>query len=149
MTQESNDDLPKVSDQLCFAVYSAAHAFNSAYKPLLEPLRLTYPQYLVLQVLWQEDGSTLKEIGQRLHLDSGTLTPVLKRLQAAGYVQRYRDAEDERLLRVDLTSEGRGLRSRAVEVWRSITARLGKSEEQLGSLRQAIDQLRPALASAD
>jgi DNA-binding MarR family transcriptional regulator len=100
-------------------------------------------------VLWQEDGSTLKEIGQRLHLDSGTLTPVLKRLQAAGYVQRYRDAEDERLLRVDLTSEGRSLRSRAVEVWRSITARLGKSEEQLGSLRQAIDQLRPALTSAD
>ena len=91
----------------------------------------------------------LAEIGERLHLDSGTLTPVLKRRQAAGYVQRYRDAEDERLLRVDLTSEGRSLRSRAVEVWRSITARLGKSEEQLGSLRQAIDQLRPALASAD
>jgi hypothetical protein len=96
----SEDENLKLSRQLCFAVYSAAHAFNRVYKPILEPLGLTYPQYLVMLVLWEQDGLTVKEIGQQLHLDSGTLTPVLKRLQALGYVQRSRDLPDERQVRV-------------------------------------------------
>src|SRR3954466_12056566 len=103
----------RLTRQLCFAVYAAGHAFNRIYKPILEPLGLTYPQYLVLLVLWEQDGLTVKEIGQRLHLDSGTLTPVLKRLQAMGYVQRSRDLPDERQVRVTLTERGRAVRARA------------------------------------
>src|SRR3954463_16375045 len=86
----------QLDNQLCFAVYAAAHAFNATYKPLLEPLGLTYPQYLAMLVLWEEDGVTVSAIGSRLGLDSGTLTPLLKRLEAAGLVSRLRDAADER-----------------------------------------------------
>src|SRR5215203_5812393 len=107
-------DLPLLlGNQLCFAVYSTAHAFNRAYKPLLDRLGLTYPQYLVMLVLWERDGLTVKEIGQQLHLDSGTLTPVLKRLQATGYVRRSRDLPDERQVRVTLTQRGREIRAQA------------------------------------
>src|SRR5215218_5970457 len=104
----------QVSRQLCFSVYSTAHAFNRFYKPILEPLGLTYPQYLVMLVLWDQDGRTVKEIGQHLQLDSGTLTPVLKRLQALGYVQRSRDLPDERQVRVTLTERGRAIHEQAV-----------------------------------
>src|SRR4028118_2098263 len=92
----ADDGSLKLSNQLCFAVYSAAHAFSAAYKPVLDPLGLAYPQYLVLLVLWEQDGLMVKEIGHHLHLDSGTLTPVIKRLEAAGFVTRRRDSVDER-----------------------------------------------------
>src|SRR5437764_419499 len=100
-----HDDIDgvKLSAQLCFATYAAAHAFTRLYKPLLEPLKLTYPQYLVMLVLWESDDVTVKEIGQRLFLDSGTLTPLLKRLEAAGIVRRIRDRNDERQVRISLT----------------------------------------------
>src|SRR5919107_6422216 len=108
---------PKLSDELCFATYAAAQAFNRVYKPLLDPLGLTYPQYLVLLVLWEGDNIPVKEIGQRLFLDSGTLTPLLKRLQAAGIVERTRDAEDERQVRITLTQKGRDLRGPVKKAW--------------------------------
>lgn len=100
----------RLDNQLCFAVYAAAHAFGRAYRNLLGRHELTYPQYLVLLVLWEEDGLTVKEIGERLFLDSGTLTPLLKRLEASGRVRRARDRPDERQVSIFLTEAGEGLR---------------------------------------
>src|SRR6516164_8802021 len=102
-----------LGNQLCFAIYSTAHAFNRVYKPLLDRLGLTYPQYLVMLVLWERDGLSVKEIGERLFLDSGTLTPLLKRLEAAHLVKRTRSATDERQVLVALTAHGAGLRDKA------------------------------------
>src|ERR1700754_1774854 len=99
-------DPQRLDNQICFAVYSAAHAFNRIYKPLLDRLGLTYPQYLVMLVLWERDGVAVKEIGERLYLDSGTLTPLLKRLEAAGFVKRSRSSEDERQVLIALTAQG-------------------------------------------
>jgi DNA-binding MarR family transcriptional regulator len=141
----SEDDNLELSRQLCFAVYSTAHAFNRFYKPLLEPLGLTYPQYLVMLVLWEQDGLTVKEIGHQLHLDSGTLTPVLKRLQAMGYVQRSRDLPDERQVRVTLTQRGREIRKQAVPGRREVVCASGRTEEQIQALKRELNQLRDAL----
>jgi DNA-binding MarR family transcriptional regulator len=105
-------DALSLDSQLCFAVYATAHAFGRAYRALLAGHDLTYPQYLVLLVLWEEEGLTVKEIGQRLFLDSGTLTPLLKRLEAAGHVRRARDRADERQVSIFLTPAGRSLRER-------------------------------------
>src|SRR6201995_1466873 len=96
----------KLDNQICFAIYSAAHAFNRVYKPLLDRLGLTYPQYLVMLVLWERDGVPVKDIGERLFLDSGTLTPLLKRLEAAELIKRTRSTEDERQLMIALTAKG-------------------------------------------
>src|SRR3954470_3664742 len=95
-----------LDNQLCFALYSASLAMTKLYKPLLDELGLTYPQYLVMLALWERDGSTVSELGQRLYLDSGTLTPLLKRLEAAGLVSRVRSTEDERRVHLRLTSAG-------------------------------------------
>lgn len=102
-----------LDNQICFAVYSAAHAFAQAYKPHLDPMGLTYPQYLVMLLLWEQDGRSVNELGQPLHLDSGTLTPLLKRMEKAGLVTRKRDTKDERIMRIHLTDHGRSLRERA------------------------------------
>ena len=141
----SEDENLKLSRQLCFAVYSAAHAFNRVYKPILEPLGLTYPQYLVMLVLWEQDGLTVKEIGHQLHLDSGTLTPVLKRLQALGYVQRSRDLPDERQVRVTLTEKGRAIREQAQAGRREVVCALGLAEAQIQVLKREIDRLNSTL----
>jgi len=143
----SEDENLRLTRQLCFAVYAAGHAFNRIYKPLLDPLGLTYPQYLVMLVLWEQDGLTVKEIGQRLHLDSGTLTPVLKRLQAVGYVRRSRDLPDERQVRVTLTQRGREIREQAVVGRREVVCASGLSEAQIQALKRELDQLRDALLS--
>ena len=103
----------RLDNQICFAVYSAAHAFNRVYKPLLDRLGLTYPQYLVMLVLWERDGVPLKDIGERLFLDSGTLTPLLKRLEAAQLVKRTRSTEDERQVLIALTPQGQALKEKA------------------------------------
>lgn len=105
-----------LDNQLCFALYSASLAMTRLYKPLLDALGLTYPQYLALLVLWERDGVTVSDLGDRLSLDSGTLTPLLKRLEAAGLVSRLRDAADERRVLIRLTAEGRALRARASHV---------------------------------
>ena len=114
MARKPAADLPLLlGNQLCFAVYSTAHAFNRAYKPLLDRLGLTYPQYLVMLVLWERDGVPVKDIGERLLLDSGTLTPLLKRLEAAELVKRSRSTEDERQVLIALTSQGQALRGKS------------------------------------
>jgi DNA-binding MarR family transcriptional regulator len=134
-----------LEEHLCFAVYAAGLAFNTAYKPLLEPLGLTYPQYLVLIVLWERDRRTLKEIGARLHLDSGTLTPLLKRLEAAGFVRRHRDAKDERQLRIELTPKGRTIQVRAAGIRERLTCRLGGEGDAITVLQRDLAALTPRL----
>ena len=135
----------KLSDQLCFATYAAAHAFTRVYKPLLDPLGLTYPQYLVMLVLWEQENLTVKEIGERLYLDSGTLTPLLKRLQSAGLVERTRDAKDERQVRITLTDKGRAVEGQVSAITDELVCVIGRSEEKLLALTQEIGQLRGAL----
>jgi DNA-binding MarR family transcriptional regulator len=134
--------------QLCFAVYSAEHAFTRFYRRLLGPLGLTYPQYLVLLVLWEHDDLVVSDIGQRLGLDSGTLTPLLKRMEAAGIIRRRRDAGDERQVRVTLTAQGRALRARAEEFPRRVGLASSCSAEQLASLLASLTGLRRALDAA-
>ena len=134
-------DTLKLDNQLCFAVYAAAHAFNATYKPLLEPLGLTYPQYLVMLVLWQEDGVTVSAIGGRLGLDSGTLTPLLKRLETAGLVSRLRDAADERQVRITLTAAGRALKQKAKGIPRELGCALGLPLSEIVALRGRLEAL--------
>jgi len=136
------DDWLLLDRQLCFALYSASLATTRLYKPLLEPLGLTYPQYLVLMVLWQRDGMSVGELGERLFLDSGTLTPLLKRMEAAGWLHRERAADDERRVLVSLSSEGRALRRRALHVPPRIAAASGCSSDTLAALTVQLQQLR-------
>ncbi|HVZ00443.1 MAG TPA: MarR family transcriptional regulator [Dongiaceae bacterium] len=140
--------LPKLDNQLCFAVYAAAQAFNATYKPLLEPLGLTYPQYLTMLVLWEEDGLTVSAIGGRLGLDSGTLTPLLKRLEAAGLVSRTRDAADERQVRIALTPAGRGLRQKARGIPAKLLCASGMSLGEIKGLHGALGRLTANLGAA-
>lgn len=130
---------------LCFALYSAAHAMQAAYKPLLEPLGLTYPQYLALSALWAEDGQTVGQIGAALMLDSNTLTPLLKRLEQAGWITRRRDSADERQVRLALTDEGRALGDRAAEVPLCFLDRTGLSVEDAAQMRDDLNALRDRL----
>ncbi len=137
---------PRLDNQLCFAIYGAAHAFNRAYKPLLEPLGLTYPQYLVMMVLWEKDAQPVKSIGERLGLDSGTLSPLLKRLQQTGYVARERSSGDERQVIISLTETGAALQQRAADVMQSIGIATGCSIEEIDSMRERLHALRRQLA---
>jgi DNA-binding MarR family transcriptional regulator len=142
-------DLPLLlANQLCFAVYSTAHAFNRFYKPLLDKLGLTYPQYLVMLVLWEQDGLPVKEIGERLFLDSGTLTPLLKRLEAAGLLKRTRSKEDERQVIVALTAQGEALKEKARSLPLSILAASQCSVAELTALKSEIVSLREKLNAA-
>ena len=139
------DQLLKLDNQICFAVYSATHAFNRVYKPLLDRLGLTYPQYLVMLVLWERDGVPLKDIGERLFLDSGTLTPLLKRLEAAQLVKRARSTEDERQVLIALTAQGQALREKARSVPTSILAASDCSVGELTAMKNEIVALRDRL----
>jgi DNA-binding MarR family transcriptional regulator len=149
MTTPASDTPLQLGHQLCFAVYSAGHAFNRAYKPLLDPLGLTYPQYLVMLVLWEQDDRTVGQIGDRLLLDSSTLTPLLKRLEAAGHISRVRDPEDERQVRVRLTPSGGALRERAAGVPLAMAVATGQSSAEIQQLKAQIIALRDALALAE
>lgn len=131
--------------QLCFALYSASLAMTKAYKPLLDPLGLTYPQYLVMLVLWERDGVPVKDIGERLYLDSGTLTPLLKRLEQAGLIKRTRSSEDERQVLIDLTSQGQALKDKARAVPSSILAASQCSVAELTAVKNEITALRDRL----
>jgi MarR family transcriptional regulator, organic hydroperoxide resistance regulator len=149
MARKSAGDLPLLlGNQLCFAVYSTAHAFNRFYKPLLDRLGLTYPQYLAMLVLWEQDGVSVKEIGERLYLDSGTLTPLLKRLEAAGLVKRTRSTEDERQVLVALTPQGQALKEKARGVPQSILEASECSVAELVALKSEIVTLRDRLNAA-
>ncbi|HEY8565821.1 MAG TPA: MarR family transcriptional regulator [Beijerinckiaceae bacterium] len=127
-----------LDQQLCFAAYTAAHAFAAAYKPVLEPLGLTYPQYLVLLVLWTQDGLSVKEIGTQLHLDSGTLTPILKRMEGAGLLKRRRDPNDERHLRIALTEQGRAVRDTVATARERVVCALGGDEKPIQQLKDEL-----------
>lgn len=132
---------------LCFSVYAANHAFGRVYKPLLDRLGLTYPQYLVMVALWEREGRTVGEIGAVLGLESNTLTPLLKRLEAAGLIVRTRSRSDERQVQIRLTSAGRALERDAATVPPRVAAACGLPLEELDRLREQIDRLRSALAT--
>ncbi len=134
-------DALRLDRQLCFAVYAASRALTQAYQPLLAPLGLTYPQYLAMLTLWEADGLAVKELGARLQLDSGTLTPLLKRLAAQGLVQRTRDPDDERVVRIHLTAAGRALRKRAATVPMAMACRAGITMTELTLLREGLNKL--------
>jgi DNA-binding MarR family transcriptional regulator len=135
-------DWLSLDHQLCFALYSASLAMTKIYKPLLEPLGLTYPQYLVMLVLWQADGVTVSRLGERLALDSGTLTPLLKRLEASGLVRRLRDATDERRVLLQLTPQGRSLKTRAGAVPQTMASATGCGLGELAALTARLQALR-------
>jgi MarR family transcriptional regulator, organic hydroperoxide resistance regulator len=137
--------LPTLEELICFAVYSAGHAFNRVYQPLLEQVGLTYPQYLVMIALWAKDDQTVSELGERLFLESSTLTPLLKRLEAAGDLARSRDPADERQVRIRLTSAGRALHRKAREIPRCILEATGLSLTDLRRLHRQITALRQNL----
>lgn len=143
--ESTSDAVLKLSNQLCFAVYSTSLAFNAVYKPLLDELGLTYPQYLAMLALWEQDDVPVKEIGRLLHLDSGTLTPLLKRLEAAGLVARARHREDERQVRITLTAAGRALREKARTVPLGIFEACGLSTPMLLKLKDELTALRERL----
>ncbi|MEY9233047.1 DNA-binding MarR family transcriptional regulator [Bradyrhizobium japonicum] len=138
-------DPQRLDNQICFAVYSAAHAFNRVYKPLLDRLGLTYPQYLVMLVLWERDDVPVKDIGEKLFLDSGTLTPLLKRLEAAHLVRRTRSREDERQVLIALTPQGHALKEKARAVPQSILAASDCSVSELVAMKDEIVALRDRL----
>ena len=136
----STDPL-SLENQICFSLYAAAHAIKKAYRPLLEEIGLTYPQYLILIVLWQTDRLNVSDIGRRLALDSGTLTPVLKRLEAVGIVNRTRRRQDEREVEVTLTEKGRSLRNRALDVRCAVVHQLHMSDQEMQALRMDLNSL--------
>jgi MarR family transcriptional regulator, organic hydroperoxide resistance regulator len=134
-----------LDEQICFAVYSAAHAFNRAYRPFLAELGLTYPQYLVMLVLWEQDGQSVKAIGERLMLDSGTLTPLLKRLEGNGLILRKRGREDERQVLVELSEAGYHLREKAGNAPNPVPCAVKDSGVPPGRLLGDVQALREAL----
>lgn len=139
------DNLLALDNQFCFALYSTSLALTKTYKTLLDKLGLTYPQYLVMLVLWEQDGLGVKDIGTRLFLDSGTLTPLLKRLEAVGLIQRRRSKEDERQVHIHLTPEGQALREKAEQVPLQVLCASGQSVEQLQKLRGELVRIRGGL----
>ena len=137
----------QLDNQLCFALYSASLAMTKVYKPLLDELGLTYPQYLAMLVLWERDGLMVSELGQRLYLDSGTLTPLLKRLETSGYISRIRDVEDERRVYITLTSSGRKLKTRAAKIPGCILSASQCALPELVALTNQVQGLRQRLAT--
>jgi DNA-binding MarR family transcriptional regulator len=144
MSSTTEDPL-HLANQICFAIYSAVHAVNKAYKPLLDELKITYPQYLTMMVLWEKDDLMVKEIGERVHLDSGTLTPLLKRLESGGLVRRQRCKDDERQVRITLTPKGRRLQERARAIPNHMLGCCGRSREELAAMRNELVKLRDTL----
>lgn len=138
------------ADMLCFALHSTAHAVHAAYAPLLQPLGLTYPQYLVLSSLATVDDQTVGQLGAELRLESNTLTPLLKRMEVAGWIRRSRDTKDERQVRLSLTADGRALADRTSDLPRAFAEKTGVPMSDLADLRDILaalrDRLKPAKA---
>jgi MarR family transcriptional regulator, organic hydroperoxide resistance regulator len=135
--------------QLCFSIYGADLAINRAYKPLLDQLGLTYPQYLVLHALWETDGLTISAIAERLALEPSTITPLVKRLEAAGFLGRLRNPQDERQVRVSLTDKGRAMREESACLGEKLLKKAGMSLEELTQLNRQIQRLRDAVSAPD
>jgi len=138
-------DALHLDQQLCFSVYSTSLAMTQAYKPLLESLGITYPQYLVMLVLWEQDAMSVKAIAERLGQDSGSVTPLVKRLESEGFVVRNRDPRDERNLAVTLTSHGRSLRERGQKVNQAFARACGMTTTELETLRASLQKVRAHL----
>ncbi|PWI18042.1 MarR family transcriptional regulator [Streptomyces sp. Act143] len=138
-------DWLRLDQQICFSLHAASRAFNGVYRVILKDLGLTYPQYLVMLVLWEQGDLPVKKLGEHLRLDSGTLSPLLKRLEAAGLVRRERSARDERSVEVRLTEEGTALREAALQVPRRIAAATGFDVDEIRELRTRLDELTTAL----
>ncbi|WP_329338429.1 MarR family transcriptional regulator [Streptomyces sp. NBC_00663] len=147
MTSPTTDWL-RLDQQICFSLHAASRAFNGVYRVILKDLGLTYPQYLVMLVLWEQGALPVKKLGEHLRLDSGTLSPLLKRLEAAGLVHRERSARDERSVEVRLTEEGRALREHALQVPRRIAGATGFDMDEIRELRARLDELTTALDTA-
>ncbi len=130
-----------LENQLCFPLYAAAKELTRQYKPFLDPLGLTYTQYVAMMALWSGDNITVGDLGKKLYLDSATLTPLLKRLEAHGYVRRTRSREDERAVIVSLTEEGRALRDKAVDVPHCMAGRLNITPEEVAQLKALLDKV--------
>ena len=130
-----------LDDQLCFALYAASRAVTARYRPMLDEIGLTYPQYLVMMLLWESDHQTVGQLGARLSLDSGTLSPLLKRLTAAGLVTRHRRVEDERSVAIALTDAGRSLRDRAYAISQDMICALRMDVDQFSDLKQTLNVL--------
>ncbi|WP_408992713.1 MarR family winged helix-turn-helix transcriptional regulator [Streptomyces sp. 1268] len=141
-------ELLRLDNQVCFSLHAASRAFGGYYRRALKDLGLTYSQYLVMLVLWEQGPQPVKAIGERLHLDSGTLSPLLKRLESAGLVRRERSREDERSVVIELTGEGAGLRERALSVPRGVLAATGLSLEEVLGLQEVLGRLTGALGEA-
>ena len=135
-----------LDQQLCFSLYSASMAISRAYKPMLDALGLTYPQYLVLHALWEQDGRTVGAIAERLGLESSTITPLVKRLETAGLVARARNPDDERQVQVSLTQRGREIREECGCLGEALLTRSGMTVEQIGKLNRKVQVLRDAVA---
>ena len=144
---ESANPMLQLDNQLCFALYSTSLAMTKFYKPLLEALGLTYPQYLAMLVLWERDGLMVSELGERLFLDSGTLTPLLKRMETNGLISRVRDVHDERRVHIRLTAEGRKLKTRAAKIPACVAEASQCSIPELVALTQQVQALRSRLAA--
>jgi DNA-binding MarR family transcriptional regulator len=134
---------PKLADFLCFAVYSANLAYGRAYKPILDELGLTYTQWIIIVALWEADGQTVKSLGEKLFLESNTLTPILKKLESEGYLQRRRDAADERQVIVSLTPAGRALREKGGQ--KTLVKATGLEPEDFARVQKTVSQVRDNL----
>lgn len=145
---DSGEDLLALERQVCFALSIAARSVLSVYRPLLEPMGLTHPQYLVMLALWGDSPLSVKELGELLQHDAATLSPLLKRLESAGYVTRTRDPGDERQLRIELTERGRDLRKEALKVPPAVSARLGMSFDELRDVHKVLTDLNAAACRA-
>ena len=140
---------PPLDGQLCFSLYAATIAVNRTYKPLLDRLGLTYPQYLVLSALWEEEGLTISAIADRLSLESSTITPLVKRLENAGFLTRKRNADDERQVLVSLSTKGRSMKEVATCLTETLLEKSGMTVEQMVKLNRQVQKLRETLAGAD
>ncbi|QOW09102.1 MarR family transcriptional regulator [Kaistella flava (ex Peng et al. 2021)] len=136
-----NQETPKLENQICFPLYVLSKEITGMYRPFLEELEITYSQYLVMMVLWENDGLTVNQIGEKLFLDSGTLTPLLKRLEAKSYLVRKRKKEDERVVEVSLTEEGRNLQKMACSIPGKMAEKLNLSDDDLLELKATVDKL--------
>ncbi|WP_062647930.1 MarR family winged helix-turn-helix transcriptional regulator [Streptomyces maremycinicus] len=146
--ENTEENWLRLDSQICFSLHAASRAFNGVYRVILKELGLTYPQYLVLLVLWEHGELPVKKLGEHLRLDSGTLSPLLKRLESAGLVRRERSSRDERSVEIRLTEEGTALRRRALRVPRRIVAATGFGLDEIQELREHLDQLTSALDAA-
>lgn len=141
-TPDTENSLADVNGMLCFSLYSAGHAFTQLYRPMLDKLGLTYPQYLVMVTLWNRNGRNVKELGDTLFLDSSTLTPLLKRLNAAELITKTRNPKDEREVLIHLTEKGHALKAHAADVMRCIEEAVGLDAETVRAIKESVDTIR-------